>query len=60
MDRKTEKLKVNAVHAEPNAPESAETAQTVAHTIEELGTFLGASDICYSPHVPAFWKKALH
>ena len=60
MDRKTEKLKVNAVHAEPNAPESVETAQTVAHTIEELSTFLGASDICYSPHVPAFWKKALH
>lgn len=58
MDRKTRRLIVKAVHAEPEAPNSGEVAEAVVTTIEELGTFLGAKEVCHSPHVPSTWKKA--
>jgi uncharacterized protein YcaQ len=59
MDRKKEWLTINAVHAEPNTPKSKEAAQAVANTVEELGRWLGAKEICYTSHVPTFWKKQL-
>lgn len=58
MDRKSETLTINAVYAEPNAPETEEVAQAVADAIEELGTFLSAKTIVYSQHVPSSWKHA--
>lgn len=59
MDRKKEWLTINAVHAEPNTPKSKEAPQAVANTVEELGRWLGAKEICYTSHVPTFWKKQL-
>jgi len=59
MDRKQERLVINAVYAEPNAPNSSESIQAVANTIEELGKFLGAKEIIYN-RVPENWKGALH
>jgi hypothetical protein len=59
MNRKTGQLMINAVHAEPSVPKSDKTAQAIAHTIEELGMFVGANEICYSPQVPVFWKRIL-
>jgi uncharacterized protein YcaQ len=59
MNRKTKQLMVNNIHAEPNASKTDDTVRAVARTIEELGTFLGAYEICYSSQVPAFWKKVL-
>lgn len=59
MDRKNKRLTINAVHAEPNAPKSKETARAVANAVEELGRWLGAQEICYSSRAPSFWKKQL-
>ena len=59
MDRKQRRLQINAVYAEPDAPEDAETAQAVANAITELGTFLEAKEITYTGNVPDAWKGAL-
>ncbi len=57
MDRAHARLNVNAVYAEPNAPENA--ARAIANAVEELGAFLGAEDIMYTRRVPTAWKRAL-
>lgn len=59
MDRKAGRLVIRVVFAEPDAPESCETASAIAHAIEELGVFLGAREICYGSKMPAFWKASL-
>jgi uncharacterized protein YcaQ len=59
MNRKSGQLTINAVYAEPNAPETRETGQAVAHAIEELSVFLGAKETCYKSNVPASWKGSL-
>jgi uncharacterized protein YcaQ len=59
MDRKTKRLMINAVYAEPHAPESREAAEAVANAIGELGAFLEAKEVCYSRKVPTRWKGAL-
>ncbi len=56
MDRKAKRLAINAVHAEPHAPMTADTSRAVARSIEELGAFLGAKEIAYGEHVPEGWK----
>ena len=60
MDLKKERLIINAVYAEPNTPRSKDTGQAVADAIEELGVFLSAKGVCYTPHVPLEWKNILH
>ncbi len=59
MDRKQERVVINAVYAEPDAPMTAEVAQAVADAIEELGAFLGAEEISYSQRVPEGWRGIL-
>lgn len=59
MNRKTGRLMINAVYAEPHAPSSDRVARDVAKTIKELGAFLGAKEICYSSKTPVTWKKHL-
>jgi uncharacterized protein YcaQ len=59
MDRKRAQLRINAIHAEPNAPMTKVAARAVAHAIEELGRFLGAKEIVYSKRVPTGWKEIL-
>ncbi|HEX7588649.1 MAG TPA: crosslink repair DNA glycosylase YcaQ family protein [Anaerolineae bacterium] len=59
MDRQQNLLQINAVYAEPNAPKTKRTARAIADAIEELGTFLGASEISVSHRVPAAWKRDL-
>jgi uncharacterized protein YcaQ len=56
MDRKTGRLHVNAVYAEPDAPQTAETGEAVAGAIADLAAFLGAREIVYSDKVPAGWR----
>ncbi len=55
-----ERLIINAVYAEPNTPRSKDTGQAVADAIEELGVFLSAKGVCYTPHAPLEWKSILH
>jgi len=55
MNRKTKTLEVNAVYAEPDAPQDAATGQVVRGAIEDLAAFLGATRITYG-QTPAGWR----
>jgi uncharacterized protein YcaQ len=57
MDRTAERLTINAVYAERDAPASAACA--IASAIENPGAFLGAREIAYTRRVPAVWKQVL-
>lgn len=57
FERKTGRLNINAVYAEPGAPKNA--GKAVAQAIRELGNFLDAKDIVYGDVMPDMWKKAL-
>lgn len=59
MDRATGVLNINAVYAEPDAPQDLKTARAVRDAIQELGEFLGAAKINYSARVPDGWSRAL-
>ena len=59
MDRKAKRLNINAVHAEPHAPMTPEAAQSVATSISELATFLGAKEVVYGERVPEGWRESL-
>lgn len=56
MDREQNKLKVEAVYAEPNAPKNG---KAVRRAIEELAVFLKADEIVYGKKMPSVWKKDL-
>ena len=59
MDRRTEKLHINSIHAEPGAPGGKEVSSKVAETIAHLGEFLGAKEVLYTARVPKAWKSSL-
>lgn len=59
MDRKTGVLNINAVYAEPDAPQDAGTARAVSAAVENLAWFLGAASTAYTDRVPERWKTAL-
>jgi hypothetical protein len=59
MDRTRQRLTINAVYAEPDAPTTTETARQIAQAINELGSFLGAEEIVYGRRVPAGWRSVL-
>ncbi len=56
MDRKKKQLLIHAIHAEPDAPATADTTQAIAQTITNLATFLGAQEIIYSDKIPPQWS----
>ena len=57
MDRANGRLTVNAIYAEPGAPEGVRVGRAVAKAIAELGTFLGAQELVYNSAPPAGWAK---
>ncbi|HEX7592627.1 MAG TPA: crosslink repair DNA glycosylase YcaQ family protein, partial [Anaerolineae bacterium] len=57
MDRANQRLTINAVYAERDAPKSA--ARAIADAVEDLAAFLGAKEIVYTRRVPAAWKRML-
>jgi uncharacterized protein YcaQ len=59
MDRQQNRLQINAVYAEPDAPKSRQAARAIAGAIEGLGVFLGASEIAASRRVPTAWKQEM-
>lgn len=59
MNRATGILKINAVHAEPQAPRDQKTGRAVRDAIEELGEFLGATEIEYNGRTPDGWSRVL-
>ncbi|MCW5853613.1 MAG: YcaQ family DNA glycosylase, partial [Anaerolineae bacterium] len=52
LDRKRQTLVVNAVHAEPDAPQDEATGQAVREAIESLAEFVGARSITYPSSSP--------
>ncbi|HET9493819.1 MAG TPA: crosslink repair DNA glycosylase YcaQ family protein [Chloroflexia bacterium] len=56
MDRKSKRLNVNAVYAEPAAPLDADTGRAVGAAIGELARFLGAQEIAYGETAPSEWR----
>jgi uncharacterized protein YcaQ len=59
LDRAHGRLEINAVYAEPHAPASRQAAKAIAHAVESLADFVGATDIAYSRQVPSMWKNGL-
>ena len=59
LDRKSGRLVINSVHAEPGAPGGKEISSMVAETIEGLADFVGAKEVEYQGHIPSAWKSAL-
>jgi uncharacterized protein YcaQ len=59
MDRKAKILHINAVYAEPEAPQDRTTGRSVAREIEGLAEFLGAEQIAYGDKLPAGWRSVL-
>ena len=57
MDRKKKQLLIHAIHAEPGAPETAETTQAIKAAIADLGDFLGAKEIVFSDNIPPAWQS---
>jgi uncharacterized protein YcaQ len=59
LDKAKKRLTLHAVHAEPDAPLTAEAGQAIAGAVERLAAFIGAQDIVYPPEVPDGWQQAL-
>jgi uncharacterized protein len=57
FDRRTGRLLVHAVHAEPDAPAAAGPA--LATALQELAAFLGAEQVELRRPPPAVWRGAL-
>jgi uncharacterized protein len=60
LDREHGRLHIHAIHAEKDAPLSRKTARSIRTAIEDLATFLGATDIHYTHLVPSGWQPVLH
>jgi uncharacterized protein YcaQ len=60
LDKRSGRLMVNSVHAEPGAPSDKEIVSMIAEKIQNLAEFLGAREVAYSERVPASWKNSLH
>lgn len=58
LDRKQKRLTIHAVHAEPDAPLTAEVGQAIATAVADLARFLGAETIVYGD-VPGGWRSVL-
>jgi uncharacterized protein len=57
FERKERRLRVHAIHAEPEAPPDA--GADVARAIGELASWLGATEVALSRRLPARWRAAL-
>jgi uncharacterized protein YcaQ len=59
FDRGRRQLRINAIFAEPDAPEDRSTGRAIAGAVETLAEFLGAKDIVYPARVPSGWKVSM-
>ena len=60
MDRKSKRLFIKAVHAEPAAPKDKDVSREIRESVEHLSEFLGAKEVVYSRKVPKYWQSHLH
>jgi uncharacterized protein YcaQ len=59
MDRKSKRLMVNAVYAEPDVEMGEETGLALAEAISQLASFAGAREVVYGDVVPSGWQPYL-
>ncbi len=59
MDRKSKRLLVNAVYAEPDVELGEETGLTLAEAISQLAAFAGAREVVYGDVAPDGWRPYL-
>ena len=59
MDRRRGRLRLNAIHATPDAPAGVRTTRAVARAIEALAAFLGGAEVEVTGPVPERWRRAL-
>ena len=59
LDKESGTLRINAVHAEPGAPNDREVSDAIRDTISRLGGLVGARRVVYSSRVPVGWKRSL-
>jgi len=57
MDRARGVLNIHAVYLETGAPNDLKSARAARDAIEELGEFLGATEIKYGARVPDKWRR---
>lgn len=60
MLRDERRLAVEAVYAEPDAPNNRGTGRAVAQAVEDLAAFLDARKITCARTLPSAWRPALH
>ncbi len=56
IDRKAGIFTINAIYAEPDAPDDADTIHAIRQNIEGLGAWLGAKEIRYPANIPVQWQ----
>ncbi len=57
MDRKKGVLRINAVHAEPQAADDLQTVRAIRSAIDQLAAFLGAERVEFNGPLPQSWEK---
>jgi uncharacterized protein YcaQ len=53
------RLTINAVYAEPDAPQDEAVAQAIGGAIVSLGNFVGAKTINFTGPAPEGWRAGL-
>jgi uncharacterized protein YcaQ len=56
MERKTGVLRLKGLWAEPDAPDDRATVEAISTVIQELATFLAATDVRLEKPAPAPWR----
>ena len=59
FDRSARRLRIRAVHAEPEAPSDGFAIARVRRASDDLAAFLGAEDVTFDGAVPDAWRAAL-
>lgn len=59
LDRKSGRLTIHSVHAEPQAPKEKEIGRLVSKTVERFADFVGADEVVYTSNVPPQWRATL-
>ncbi len=59
LDRESGVLHIQAVHAEPGAPQDRHTGERIRAAVARLASAVGADRVTYPSQVPGAWKGAL-
>lgn len=60
LDKGSKTLVINSIHAETGAPMDRSVGSELRDAIEDLATFVGATQVKYTSKVPSPWKGVLN